>query len=101
MFHLKLNEKDFNVRFVHIGSRDKRPQTLCSVVIDEEIASTGLAQCSTSDNFEKAMGRKIAMARAVERFPLEIRKALWNEYWKRSHPPRRGGGHHGRGDGTA
>jgi hypothetical protein len=51
----------------------------------------GWAECSISDPFVKAVGRKVALTRALKdypRLPRSTRKAIWEAYLKRC-PPRR------------
>ena len=42
----------------------------------------GLAYCSINDNFERAIGRKIALTRALKDagFDKDTRTAIWKEY---------------------
>ena len=45
---------------------------------------SGIAKCGKSDNFNKAIGRKIAFTRALKNIPRAERKELWEAY-KQSH----------------
>lgn len=42
----------------------------------------GRADCAFGDNFSKAQGRKIALRRAIQFMPRELRRQIWNEYWR-------------------
>lgn len=55
--------------------------TLCHV-IGEEIAYTATARCSKTDNFKKAVGRKVALKHALEaHFARPQRALFWYEYF--------------------
>ena len=41
----------------------------------------GEALCSRLDCFRKAVGRKLALARAVSRWTRDQRRSLWAAYW--------------------
>jgi hypothetical protein len=47
------------------------------------IALTGIAYCAKSDNFDKQIGRKLALQRALYHFPREIRGHIWKAYFER------------------
>ena len=42
----------------------------------------GRADCALGDNFSKAQGRKIALRRAIRFMPRDLRRQIWNEYWR-------------------
>lgn len=42
----------------------------------------GRADCALGDNFSKAQGRKIALRRAIQFMPRDLRRQIWNEYWR-------------------
>jgi hypothetical protein len=75
-----------NAEFTHV--------TYCyiDVLVDEDYAllSTGQALCSASDIFEKAIGRKVSLTRALKNagFDRETRTAIWKEYWSLVKKPR-------------
>ena len=43
----------------------------------------GHADCSIHDQFSRAKGRKIALTRAIARFPKSVRRQVWEAYFKR------------------
>lgn len=43
----------------------------------------GTALCSSEDNFNYAIGRKVAITRAIKRLPREVRAAIWAAYFHR------------------
>lgn len=47
------------------------------------------AACGLKDNFNRAVGRKLAFTRAIQDFPAADRAVLWAEYWKRHRLPSR------------
>lgn len=44
---------------------------------------TGVARCSKKDMFSRAVGRKLALKRAIDWMPRELRAQIWVEYLKR------------------
>lgn len=40
----------------------------------------GIALCSVQDNFCKESGRRVALAKAVSRWPRDVRKLIFAEY---------------------
>ena len=65
------------------GTRIVKASTLVEVLDEhgKEISSAE-AFCSLGDNFSKAVGRKIALGRALSGWPRERRTEIWNAYWK-------------------
>lgn len=47
------------------------------------ISALGRAWCSWDDNFSRAKGRKISLAKAIEKFPVEFRTNVWKAYFKK------------------
>ena len=47
---------------------------------DNEPMNIDLALCSIKDNFCRAIGRKISLARAMRYFDKSIRKEIWEAY---------------------
>lgn len=49
----------------------------------QEILGAGVAACSPHDHFNRAIGRKISLARAIQAaFMRDRRKVFWEAYWK-------------------
>lgn len=80
----------YSVHF-HYGRLDGRRTTHCTIHRSPCLAKTrpcgtpgglGTAVCSTTDEFRKATGRKIALARAMAMLgiPRERRARLWTSY---------------------
>lgn len=44
----------------------------------------GSASCHPGDQFNKRIGRKLAMARALKPLPRNLRQQIWAEYFKLS-----------------
>lgn len=45
---------------------------------------SGLANCSVRDQFEKAKGRKVALARAMKSLEKSLRRQLWKSYFEQT-----------------
>lgn len=48
--------------------------------------SHGYAFCSHLDRFNRETGRKVALTRALQSLPREIRKKFWEAYFNRTAP---------------
>jgi hypothetical protein len=46
------------------------------------LVSEGIAYCSPVDHFNKSVGRKKALARAIKTLPREIRAQIWTAYFQ-------------------
>lgn len=69
---------EYVVEFQH----DVKRGTRC-VIKDprtKEVIKTGWARKHTHDKFCKAIGRKIAMTRAIKDFHRSIRTDMWNDF---------------------
>ncbi len=63
---------------------DGRRATYCFITKDGTPFATGIALCSKNDNFNKRVGRKIALKRAAkELYPddRDARRKLWDAYF--------------------
>ena len=87
----------YHVHFRY-GKYDGRRETRCELHADEcvdakstseicgaELKGVGFSWCSSQDEFVKAKGRKIALARAMQNLgggymPRHIRQAIWFRY---------------------
>lgn len=47
----------------------------------------GVAKCSLLDNFVRWTGRKLSFTRAISSLPREVRKALWQEFFRNEKRP--------------
>lgn len=79
----------YSVKFEHKRGRVLRSCTICTIEPENRnirrsslCFSKEIAVCSKGDNFSKKIGRKIALTRALARYPREVRKVFWAEYWK-------------------
>ena len=76
---------EYNLRWSYpLLSKTKRRATHCHIFRDENLeGSIGVTVCSTDDNFCRATGRKIALTRALQNYPREFRREIWQAYHKR------------------
>jgi hypothetical protein len=98
---------NFKVKIVfshnHCGGGDN---TICALMMDKgngwESVGEGVAYCHSSDNFNKEVGRKLSLERALWNAPFfsnitgiifdpqteetfrDRRRAIWNSYFSRS-----------------
>lgn len=97
MFNFNHNGKDFKVVFAYLQSEssDSRGTTYADIfskdvkiekgVENRKPLARGVTFCSTSDNFNRITGRKIALSRALlNMFPYDkvSRAAVWEVYKK-------------------
>lgn len=54
-------------------------ETTCEILDDGKFLSIGIATCSMSDNFCYKTGRDLALKRALEKLPEELRKEVLHE----------------------
>ena len=55
-------------------------RTECIITENEESIRDGSAFCGLNDRFDKAVGRKVALARALEGADKEFRTLIWTKY---------------------
>ena len=99
---LSVNGKDYIVKFHHASMPfDTNEQSyktfpitngstigsLCQIIEGEKIVEQGEARCSLKDQFCRAIGRKIALTRAIRQlYPGEKNKKsradFWSAYWR-------------------
>ena len=93
---INIQGEEVSVRFSHKNIRvakgeqmPKRPKngwteercTTCTLESEKlGIFSTGTANVAPKDNFWREKGRKISLSRAIKGFPVEVRKAVWEQY---------------------
>lgn len=76
---------EYKVTFRH---RQYHPSVWCHGVTEcfmyknttDKRVGWGIAICSRQDNFNKSIGRKIALARALKSFDKETRTRFWSKY---------------------
>lgn len=74
------NGKRVEVRFTHYPNAPA-PYTEARVGWGEEFL-LGAGICHPNDQFNKAIGRKVALGRALELFPRDIRRQIWKAYFE-------------------
>lgn len=83
------NGIEIKIKFQYEGC-----MTICNIINmnDNSIICCGCSFCSLYDNFNKAVGRKISLSRALENnmFSKEDRKNIWNVYFSLSSPKKLG-----------
>lgn len=79
---LKLeNGTEYHVRFRHVRG-ESQSHTLTTVQSENSaLFLQDLALCHPSDQFNKAKGRKLSLARAIEELPREERRQIWAAYF--------------------
>ena len=82
-------------KFAHVRGKEKeqfKAKTVCT--IDRKLVdgydwfrvSRGIAECSKEDSFSRAIGRKIALTRAIKRgssIDKETRTKIWETYFSK------------------
>ena len=96
----QVKSQDFDVKFTFRHMRglnyvDNRTghtitdATLCDVIVNDK-PYWAISCCSAADNFNKEVGRKVALARAIEKarkevdLPKPIRQQIWQRYFNRT-----------------
>lgn len=92
---LKTSAGDFVARFKHVpveGGRLWEWKTLCQLKAHptwlHAWTYSGLALCSKSDVFSRAVGRKIALQRAISQMVASksVRSQIWQSYFAQVSP---------------
>lgn len=93
--NIKVNEKDYKISFQHnVRTKKKRMRftsitkpvsyNTCCIIQDKDgkTISKGCSVVSPKDNYEKSVGRKLTLGRALRSagFSYEERQAVWEEY---------------------
>jgi hypothetical protein len=96
---ISFGEELYLVKFQHEvpGKEEKRGyrKTLCQVyklLQDErQLISSGTAVCGPLDQFQKEVGRKVSLTRALQTIGpclnKKLRTEIWKEYFARKQPP--------------
>jgi len=56
--------------------------TECEVIIGDEVVY-GTSYCMRTDQFQKSVGRKLALTRALENLDKETRAKIWTAYFEK------------------
>ncbi len=88
---LKTNDLLYQVHFRYETDKQGRKLTLVRIHSGTcnkpcRFGVLGHALCSEADCFKKAVGRKLAMQRALRAWPKETRRRVWAAYWAVSKP---------------
>lgn len=83
MFKIELNNREYRIKFHH------SPRLTEAWIVDEESKipfAIGYADVHPKDSFVKAVGRKLALSRALREFTesKSERKQVWDKYWSLS-----------------
>lgn len=88
MFDIELDGIRYYVNFQH-NTKDEfmnGRSTTCRIFIrdengEPEYVFTGHAQCAKTDNFDRSVGRKVALGHALIYFNRDVRKVFWEKYF--------------------
>lgn len=71
---------NYNIMFSHDV---KKRKTKCRVTdANEGLIDTSESRCNSSDIFNKRLGRKLSLARAIVTLPRPTRIIIWEDYKK-------------------
>jgi hypothetical protein len=76
----RFKHMQFPGRYVGCRGHAIRGRTTCIVHVPGYGHRGGAAECSASDRYVKAVGRKVALTRALADIPRSIRKGVWEAY---------------------
>lgn len=83
MLEIKINNIPWKIYFQYGKDANKKPITMCFIE-NMDINKTLYGECTLyyKDKFDKSVGRKIALGRAIEKggFSREERAEIWNAY---------------------
>lgn len=67
-----------------VGNKKAKGDTACTIRIGQHIVSSR-AYCSVEDNFDSERGRKLALARVMDKIllPKKVRREVWQAYLNR------------------
>lgn len=81
----------FDLLFFHdVTKRRTTCQVLPSAMIAIDIdlpLNEGHAYCCHTDQFNRKVGRKVALTRALRPYPRAVRQAVWHAYWQSGQRP--------------
>jgi len=80
----EIGDKVFIVKWNHENNgRDEQSVTRCFIrnAANKEVVCSGVSICDTRDQYNKQIGRKISLSRALKNFPdVNDRKVFWHSY---------------------
>lgn len=91
--YIRFKNKEFCVNFsyeVEAAYNGNRRVTTCVISEGHQVIAVGRAECSPEDNFDKRVGRRLALSRALSNartLPGEEREAIFNEVCKKVKQP--------------
>jgi hypothetical protein len=77
MIKVNLNNQEYQISFHH---DQFNKYTECKIITDNTYVALGYAYCRVGDNFNYAVGRKIALKKAISHFQRDDRKVFWESY---------------------
>ena len=83
MFNINIENEPYRIKFYH-GPSTTEAQL---IHLDYDIrVSQGVAECHPNDQFCKATGRKVALAKALQNWTEDrwTRKLVWDKYFEKS-----------------
>lgn len=79
MITANISEGEVTIKFNHERMLGQR-FTAC--MIGGAVEASGIAMCSRGDNFCRAIGRKVALKRAIKNLPRPERTKIWQAYFR-------------------
>ena len=89
MLKVQTDNGEIRVDFIHLRFRADEDSesnrhhaiTYCLVQNGDGSLRNGMALCSVYDKFNRAIGRKLAMTRALKNLDKPTRTAVWDKYF--------------------
>lgn len=80
--------KELIISWQHENNNDKNNPSYTKCIIREvetnKVLSEGISTLSKNDTYDKKIGRKVSLKRALSGFPKIDRKGIWNAYFDMS-----------------
>ncbi len=81
--HEFISNEDFMFEGCRFSDDKGRRVTIVSIFVDSEQISEGVSICNIVDNFNRSIGRKLALKDALSKIDdKNLRKIIWNNYRK-------------------
>ena len=80
---LKIEDREYIIRWKHnVQSDDINPVTMteCHIKLNGIITSSGYSMLSKKDQYNRRIGRKVSLTRALRVFPKNTRRLFWEAY---------------------